>query len=224
MKEISPIASTLIQIDNTFMKQIPIDEIYLFKCTCCGDCCTGNMDININVYDLYKIARFLKLKNSRELFDNGLIRLVQIQNRCWTPQIVFRTSPFKFCPWLINDLGDDDVLRGFCSLHPEHKPLICKMAPAGRVVDFDNNQISYMMTAPTENCPGMDSTFENRLSVLKTELKKELDFEYRFYQILDKLEDKDISQSLMQLEYYCFDVNLEFETILCSLEKKSEIL
>lgn len=204
------------------MNQSPIDEIFHFQCSCCGDCCTGNMEININVYDLYKIARRLKLPTTGELFKKKLVNLVQVQNNCWTPQIVFKTSPFPFCPWLINDMGDDEVLRGFCSFHPFDKPLICKMAPAGRVVDFDNDQISYMLTPPTESCPGMKIEYENRLSKLKKELREELEYEYRFYAILENLEKKNLSKDLMLYEFYTIDTQRDFSQILAELENKSQ--
>ncbi len=206
------------------MKQTPIDEIYHFQCTCCGDCCTGNMEININVYDLYKIARRLKLPSTGDLFKKKLVELQQVQNNCWTPQLVFKTSPFVFCPWLINDMGDDDVLRGFCSLHSHDKPLICKMAPAGRVVDFDNGRVSYMLTPPTENCPGMEIQNVNKLSDLKKVLHMELQFEYRFYGILEILEKKQISKELMLDEFYSFSTNRDFSEILAELEDKSKLI
>jgi hypothetical protein len=218
------IVSFFLKVNNNSMKQTPIDEVFHFRCTCCGDCCTGNMEININLYDLYKMARFLKMSNSRECFDKGLVRLVQVQNGCWTPQIVFKTSPVKFCPWLINDLGDDDILRGYCSLHPGHKPLICKMAPAGRIVDFYNQTTSYVLTEPTENCPGMLSSAENRLSDLKEDLSVELAFESRYYRILDKVKETLVSRETMVEQYYTFQTEREFEDILLEMEKKSDIV
>lgn len=205
------------------MKQTALDEIYHFHCTCCGDCCTGDMEININIYDLYKMARYMNFKNTGELFTKQLISLVPVQNECLTPQIVFRTKPFKFCPWLINDMGDDSVLRGFCSLHPFHKPLICKMAPVGRVVDFANNSFSYMLTAPTEHCPGMDIKEENLLSFMRKELEQELDFEYRYYQILENIKNKSLTVETMLREFYSFPINIDFEEILSALEIKSKV-
>ena len=205
------------------MKQTPIEETYHFQCTCCGDCCTGDMEININLYDLCKISKYLKLKDSRDLFNKGFVKLIQNQNECRTPQIIFKTKPFKFCPWLINDMGEDEVLRGFCSLHPFFKPLICKMAPAGRVVDFDNDSISYMLTSPTDSCPGMLSSTVNKLSGMKRELKEELEYEYRFYRILDNLENRKLSEKVMMDDYYCFSPDRDWNYILSELEKKSEI-
>ncbi len=206
------------------MKQIQIDEIYKFKCRCCGDCCSGNMEININIYDLYKISKYLKFNNSGDLFKKDLVKLVNVQNDCWTPQINFKTVPFAFCPWLINDLNDDNLLRGFCSLHPGDKPLICKMAPAGRVVDFDKNDIVYKLTSPTESCPGMNEKSENKLSELKNDLKKELDYEHRFYQILDKIREHHFSAETMLEQFYCFDTDTDFDTVFFNMENSLKIL
>ncbi|MCP4179695.1 MAG: hypothetical protein GY756_18200 [bacterium] len=200
------------------MESKEIYEIYKFDCICCGDCCTGNMEININLYDLYKLSKHFNFDNTSELFNRDLVRLVQVQNNCWTPQIIFRQKPFTFCPWLINDMGEDDILRGFCSLHPHSKPLICKMAPAGRTVDFEKNLISYKLTSPTENCPGMKSHKENNLLDLTLKLKDELEYEYRFYRILEQIKDKSISKNLILKELYSFDLNLDFKKILSELE------
>jgi thioesterase domain-containing protein len=170
------------------MKQKSIDDTYYFGCTCCGDCCTGDMKIHINLYDLYKITRRLSLGDSGELFRMGLVKLVKGQNDAYIPRINFRTKPFKFCPWVINDMGEDDVLRGFCSLHPHDKPLVCKMAPVGRMLDLSDKIESFVLTEPTENCPGMAVDQENHLSDLKEEFREELDYETRFFVLLEKLE------------------------------------
>lgn len=171
------------------------------------------MKININLFDLYKLVGKLELQSSDQLFKRNLIRLVSVQNGVWTPQIVYKEFPFTFCPWLINDMGDDGFMRGFCSLHPFDKPLICKMAPVSRIVDFEKEKITYELTAPTDNCPGMDRSCENRLSDLKEELEQELDYEYRFYKILDRLIDRDLEKSFFE-DFYSFDGSREFEEIL----------
>ncbi|MBI9098517.1 MAG: hypothetical protein JEY91_08555 [Spirochaetaceae bacterium] len=201
------------------MKQTPIDEIYHFKCTSCGDCCSGHMEININIYDLYKISRKSNFSSTGELFERRLVKLVQVQNNCWTPQIIFKKLPLEFCPWLINDMGDNDILKGFCSLHPTTKPLICRMAPAGRVVDFHNHQISYVLTPPTENCHGMKSTQENRLSLLERDIHDELELEYRFYRILENLKKVKIPEDVMLKKFYIFNTDSPFEQILAEREK-----
>lgn len=200
------------------MDQKPVSEIYSFSCTCCGDCCTGSMNININLYDLYKLVKRLELDSSDQLFERNLIRLVTVQNGIWTPQIIFKEKPFAFCPWLINDLGEDGVLRGFCSLHPHDKPLICKMAPVSRTVDFDDDTISYNLTSPTENCPGMKINQENRLSDLKEELGKEFEYEYRYYRILDHLVGMKKDRSFFET-FYSFRRKQDFEDILTEREE-----
>lgn len=170
------------------MKQKTIEDTYYFGCTCCGDCCTGDMNIHINLYDLYKIIRRLELEGTKELFSSGLVVLVRGQNNAYIPRIKFRTKPFKFCPWLINDLGEDNVLRGYCSLHPHDKPLVCKMAPVGRIADLSEMRDIYVLTEPTEHCPGMAIRQENHLSDLKDELRVELEYEKRFFSLLEKME------------------------------------
>jgi len=193
------------------MKQKNIDENYQFRCSCCGDCCSGNMDININLYDLYKIALKLDHSSTEELFHQKLVTLVEGQNGAWIPRIQFRRKPFSFCPWLINDLGDEGVLRGFCSLHPHDKPLVCKLAPVGRIADLTEGSERFVLTAPTENCPGMESGCENSLAELKEELRKELDLEFRFFAILEKMSGMDKKE---YEKIYRLDCAISFENQL----------
>ncbi|MBN2655663.1 MAG: hypothetical protein JXR86_01280 [Spirochaetales bacterium] len=201
------------------MTEKPIDEQYCFGCTCCGDCCSGDMEIHINLYDLYKMALRSGYSSTGELFSKKLIRLEQGQNGAWIPVINFKTKPFSFCPWLINDLGDDGVLRGFCSLHPYDKPLVCKMAPVGRIADLEAGREIFVLTPPTEHCPGMKVCEENRLSELKKELQPELDFELRFFAILEKMSGmpKEVYEELYRL-----DCTETFESLLKALENKYE--
>lgn len=196
-----------------------MEETYDFQCTCCGDCCTGDMKININLYDLYKLALRFDMDNTSELFSKGLIRLVKVQNDVWTPQIIFKKEPFVFCPWLINDLGEDDVLRGFCSLHPHDKPLICKMAPAGRIVDFPSGDVEYVLTTPTENCPGMQLKNSHSLEELKKTLKVELDYEYRFYRLLEEKTLIAMDRDSMEKKFYSISLSVSFESHLLELER-----
>jgi len=197
------------------MKQTIIDEVFLFQCSCCGECCSGNMDININLYDLYKIAQKLGFPSTEQLFHQKFVKLAEGQNGAWIPRINFRRKPFPFCPWLINDLGDDSVLRGFCSLHPQDKPLVCKLAPAGRIADLAGGSEQYVLTAPTENCPGMESCCENSLSELKKELRHELDFELRFFALLESMSGRgrDAYERI-----YGLDCALPFENQMRALE------
>lgn len=189
-------------------------ENYRFRCICCGDCCTGNMEININLFDLHKLGKRLEMESTSELFSSGLVGLFEGQNGVLVPRIIFKTRPFPFCPWLINDPGDDGVLRGFCSMHPHDKPLVCKLAPVSRTVDFADDSEIFYLTAPTENCPGMKYSDDNSLRELKSSLRRELAYEKRFYRILERMTHREECSESDFINLYTFDCSRSFDEIL----------
>jgi len=75
----------------------------------------------------------------------------------WRPRIRFRTHPIRQCPFLVNDVGDDGVYRGLCSLHPHFKPLVCTLSPLTRDVEDPGTgpvTETWSAVAPVEGCPG----------------------------------------------------------------------
>ena len=198
-----------------------IDDTYLFECTKCGNCCTGDIRISLNLYDLYKMARFLKMESTRELFDQNYVSLFKHnEHNVWLPEIQFKTKPLKFCPFLINEADDKNYIQGLCSLHPEHKPLICAMAPVGRVLDFDDNSDQFVFMKPAMDCPGVDEKKENHLHEDIKTYKDELNFQKRFFRILEQLKVVDYSKKYYQENLYQFSVEMDFNQTIQSFEDK----
>jgi len=198
-----------------------INDSYLFECTMCGNCCSGDIRITLNLYDLYKMARYLKMKSTIELFDRDYVRLFKLdEHNVWLPEIQFKTNPLKFCPFLINEVDDKKYLQGLCSLHPEYKPLICAMAPVGRILDFDNDSDQFVFMKPAPDCPGADQKKEHHLSKDIKSYDVELNFQKRFFRILEQLKAVDYSKEYYQEYLYQFYVNLEFPDIIESIENR----
>ena len=126
-----------------------------FSCTLCGECCSGSMKVFLNRYDLYKIGKFYKLKHSEELFQKGFVEWADGQNNLSLPKIRFKTYPFSFCPFLMNDFSEEQGLRGLCTLHPYHKPLVCKLAPLAREVDLETGSDFFFLCPPPSGLSGM---------------------------------------------------------------------
>lgn len=149
------------------------------------------MDIFINRRDLEKICTHLDLTSVKELFTKGLIELVRGQNGVKLPKIRFRKTPYPHCPFLINSLEECGTLKGYCSLHPYSKPLVCKLAPVSRIYDSEKELSTYFITKPTSTCKGeindtpkyIQETIENNLDELRCEEEfyKELEKDENFF-------------------------------------------
>lgn len=197
-----------------------INDTYHFECTKCGNCCTGDIRITLNLYDLYKMARYLKMKSIKELFDQKYVRLFKNEHNVWLPEIKFKSRPLKFCPFLSNYADENNYIQGLCSLHPDHKPLICALAPVGRILDFDESCDKFVFMKPASDCPGIDSNKENQLSNDVAQNMRGLNLQKRFFNILEQIKEADYSMEYYQKNLYLFPVNLEFNKIIQSLEDK----
>lgn len=111
--------------------------------------------------DLKLLVRYLALSSIRDLKTKGLVSLHRETlgggRSVWRPRIRFRTRPLVQCPFLVNDLGAGSY-RGLCSLHPHHKPLVCRLSPLTREVDDPGSGAvteTWSTVPPVEGCPGM---------------------------------------------------------------------
>lgn len=173
------------------------------------------MDIILNIYDLYKIGKHFKLNNTKQLFERGYITLAKGQNEVTVPKIRFKTDPYSFCPFLINDIDEDFNLKGFCSLHPYIKPLVCILAPISKEYSAYSDITNYSFTIPTNNCPGVDSKYKVTVKESIEPVTDEIEYEKLFFKCLDKIIEEGIINYSDKL--YFFDLNKDFNTILDSL-------
>ena len=197
-----------------------INDTYYFDCTKCGNCCTGEIRITLNLFDLHKLARFLGMNSTRELFDKNYVHLFKHEHDVWLPEIKFKTSPLKFCPFLINDVDDKKYIQGLCSLHPDHKPLICALSPVGRIIDFYDDSDQFVFIKPATDCLGVDSEKMNRLSDDIAQYTSELSLQKRFFKILEQLGEAEYPEEYYTENLYLFPIHLEFHEIIQSIEEK----
>ena len=195
-----------------------IDDTYFFECTNCGNCCTGDIRITLNLYDLYKMARILKFPATTELFGKNYIQLFKHEHNVWLPEMRFKTRPFKFCPFLINEADDKNYIQGLCSLHPDSKPLICTLAPVGRILDFDEGSDQFVFIKPAPDCPGVDEKKENHLAGDVSAHSYELNLQKRFFRILEQLKETNYPVEYFQENLYYFDINPNFNDIVKLIE------
>lgn len=187
----------------------------VFDCKCCGDCCSGSMEIRLNLYDMYKMAKFLNFKNTEQLFTKKYLKLVKGQNDLDIPQIIFKKVPYAFCPFLINDLNENMELKGFCSLHPYIKPLVCILAPTSKVYNSETNKNEYDFTKPTENCPGELKGDDHSIENILQPVEKEIKYENDFFNILNIILDKNIGNYTQPLYFFSTEQSFQLTIDNC---------
>ncbi len=192
---------------------------FYFKCTLCGDCCTGEQEVLLNWYDLYKMARFLSYTHTAPLFEEGWLELVPDKTHAvWRPRIRFKEKPFKFCPFLNNELDEHNELKGYCQMHPRHKPLVCALAPVGCQYDSVKKETRFLLVPPTEWCPGMNSRAWNDLSEYLRNFRQEIAYQEIFFEALEKQKQAHWSKEDFLNEFYAFAVDEDFEKIIQELQ------
>jgi hypothetical protein len=178
------------------------------------------MNVFLNIYDLYKLLKFTGYTKSEDLFKNKIVELIIGQKDALVPKIRFKRSALVFCQFLENELSEKNILYGKCKLHPNKKPLICKLSPIARQIDLSTEEIKYKLLEPAPGCPGMDQPEQNDLSNILSILVDELEFENRFYILLEALRSKQNAQNLIINMFYHISASIPFEKTLSSLEKR----
>lgn len=197
-----------------------IKDGFHFECTLCGDCCVGDQEVLLNLSDLYNMAQFLSYPSTAQLFANQWVELVQdAEHTVWRPRIKFKTRPFKFCPFLMNETDDSGQLKGLCQLHPEFKPLICFMAPVGCVYDAENHSTQFILVPPTEDCPGMEQPEFNHLNDYLRDFEKDLHYQELFFEALEQLKKHNLSPDEFRKYVYEFPVKERFDMVFSKIAK-----
>lgn len=188
-----------------------------FSCKCCGDCCSGEMNIKLNLYDLYKMARHLNYNSTQELFLHGYVRFEKGQHDLFLPTMVFKKNPYPFCPFLINDMDDEMNLKGYCSLHPYIKPLVCILSPYSKVYDCDTGSYSYSVVKPSDHCPGKFNNMKLTPEEYLEPVLNEIEMENRYYDLLQHISNYNTSDYSRRLYY--FNIDKPFDEIFKEIEK-----
>lgn len=108
--------------DHIDQMTVSLDDTFQFHCTQCGKCCIHREDILLSPYDLYKIARELRMepievcKRYCETYIGNHSRMPIVR---LMPQ-----GAVQRCPFLKNQK---------CSIH-KAKPAVCAMFPVGRYI------------------------------------------------------------------------------------------
>jgi len=121
-------------MENLDQMRLGPDDTFRFKCYGCGKCCKNRDDILLNSFDLYRLAKHLKLNLDHTVERYGE---TYIGGQSCIP--IVRLKPVgksKVCPLLKDNR---------CSVHA-FKPTVCALYPLGRYLKAS----SVDSTAPPE--------------------------------------------------------------------------
>ena len=154
----------------------------------CGECCRGDIRISLNLLDLQRMAKFLNLETTGKLFEQGWVGEGTLDDGGFRPYIRFKEKPMRFCPFLENRLDDETgALYGLCRLHPDHKPLVCSLAPLGRELQFPNLE-TWFFTEPIKGCPGCQKATRYEPTGIIYSLRSDLDLESQYFKVMENLQ------------------------------------
>ena len=167
------------------------DGSFQFDCSACGCCCRGEITIHLNLWDLQRMAGYLEYETCAELFSNGIVEEITLEAGGFRPAIRFKENlNTQFCPFLENRLEDNGELLGLCKLHPDLKPMVCKLAPVGRELDLEESgesTVQWLFTEPVSGCPGCRVPQSNLLDHWIAPHHKELELEVAYFHVMERL-------------------------------------
>lgn len=171
----------------------------------CGECCSGSMKIFLNREDLIRMAHFLNYKSTKSLFENGYVVIDRERGGAPLPRINFKTRPFSFCPFLENREENGKWL-GYCKMHPNIKPLVCRMAPVSRTIDLVTSEESFSFHKPYPDCPGCKSRKKIYIDEWIQPYRKELDKETDFFMQLSSCLPITLNDDEVTYRFYSISV------------------
>ncbi|MCL2797632.1 MAG: YkgJ family cysteine cluster protein [Firmicutes bacterium] len=121
-----------LNLDKIMEQALGPEDTFRFKCRQCGKCCRNREDILLSPYDLFRLAKYLKIKSSEVIEQYCETYIGQVSN---FP--VVRLKPKgagRVCPLLSGDQ---------CSVH-RAKPVVCAIYPLGRIA-LSENDIRYFL-------------------------------------------------------------------------------
>ena len=115
---------------------LALEEPFPFVCAGCGDCCRERRDLVLSGYDLYRLARWLRL--SPRTVAAAFCKSYLGEQTC-LPTLCLTPDPHT---------GDCRFLEGgACQLHPV-RPLACALYPLGQRIDGVTGAVEYIAQTP----------------------------------------------------------------------------
>jgi len=176
------------------------------------------MKVFLNPEDLRRLGRFLGMGHTERLFQEGYLVMDRGQNGLLFPRMRFRGHRPGFCPFVENHWNPDTgTLRALCALHGKAKPLVCRLAPLARELDFKDAgtqagvppEESWFLQEPVTGCPGMDRGEDQLLREALAPLREELEGEAGFFRRLMEEENRGGTPESLFETFFLFPLEPE---------------
>lgn len=122
-----------------------------FVCAGCGDCCRQRRDLVLSGYDLYRIARRLRL--SPRIVAHAFCKSYLAPQTC-LPALRLTPDP---------KTGNCRFFEGNACVIHEARPLACALYPLGQTIDPDTAHIEYRAQLPLCGIHAEGRTLQNYL-------------------------------------------------------------
>lgn len=157
-------------------KELSLDDTFKFSCNNCGKCCHGRDDMILQPYDLFNMAKALKL--STEKFVDKYCVFIK-GSRSLAPLVLLKPiGATKRCPMLKNQK---------CLVY-NSKPRVCALYPLGRYTETQENGIQkegFVMGGGTY-C-GKDNTYTVREWLEKNNIPIDDEINLLWSKVFDKI-------------------------------------
>ena len=117
-------------VENLDKYEIGLDDVFSFKCRCCGKCCKNRDDLLLNPHDVFRIAKHFE-KNPIEIISEYCEVYIGETSRIPIVRLIPRGN-YRACPFLQDKR---------CSIQDD-KPTVCSLYPVGRMVKSSNEHES----------------------------------------------------------------------------------
>lgn len=115
---------------------LALDDAFDFVCVGCGSCCRNRRDLVLSGYDLYRLARRLRL--SPRIVANAFCKSYIAPQSC-LPALCLTPDP---------QTGHCRFFEGNACVVHEARPLACALYPLGQVIDPITANIEYYAQLP----------------------------------------------------------------------------
>ena len=157
-------------------RYIKIGGSYKFRCTRCGLCCSGGPNVSVTIFDVIRIARFLRIKPEAVIDNYTNMIIADI-----IPVLALKGDENGQCLFLYRDVGG----KTSCTIYPA-RPIRCRLYP----ILVESLSLNHVYIDPKSPGVGRGSEKSLPIDLIKLYVEEKLSH-YRL--LLDLLSSKGLN-------------------------------